>query len=380
MPKSTVNPFPVTGYAGPEYFCDREQETKTLLDALTGGRNVTLISLRRMGKTALIHHLFRQLNARKNILTIYADIMPTAGFKEFTEQLATSLARACPDTSAFGKKVWSWIKSVKPQITFDGYSGLPQITFELSRTGDQQATVQQLFALLQASGKQIIIALDEFQQITQYPETQTEAWLRTETQNLKSVNFIFSGSQQHLLSEMFSSAKRPFYASAQMSVLSKLDIDTYVQFISSKMKSNARVIAEEDIGYMLTWCRVHTYYVQALCSRLFTSGEKILRRETIDHQIEMILKEQEAVFFTFRELLTGPQWSLLRAIAKEGVVYAPMAMDFISKHGLGTPATIKRSLDSLSDREMIYKAFDKNGKGFVQVYDVFLSRWLERQP
>lgn len=380
MDKAIVNPFPVSGYAGAEYFCDRKQETKTLLEALKGERNVTLTSLRRIGKTALIHHLFQQFDSHKNWLTIYADIMPTASFKEFTEQLTTALVQACPDTSPFGKKIWSWIKSIKPQITFDGYSGLPQVGFEFSRTADQQATIQQLFALLQGSGKRIIIALDEFQQITQYPELQTEAWLRSQIQNLKSVNFIFSGSQQQLLSSMFNSAKRPFYASTQMLALSKIDTETYINFISEKMKRASRVMSDDDIAYLLEWCRGHTYYAQTLSSRLFTSGRKIINREAIEHQIEMIFKEQETVFFTYRELLTGPQWSLLRAIAKEGEVFAPMARDFISKYKLGTPATIKRSLDSLSAREMIFTDFDKNGKSFFQVYDVFLSRWLEKQP
>lgn len=380
MNKTIVNPFPVTGYAGPECFCNRERETRTLMEALKGGRNVTLISLRRMGKTALIHHLFHQFASQKKWLTVYVDIMPTASFKEFTEQLATALARACPDTTPIGKRVWSWIKSVKPQITFDGYSGLPQIAFELSKTQDQQSTLQQLFALLQASNKRIIIALDEFQQITQYPESQTEAWLRAQIQNLKSVNFIFSGSQQQLLSGMFNSAKRPFYASAQMLNLSKLEKEIYIRFISQKMQVASRVMPEIDIVYLLDWCRVHTYYVQALCSRLFTSGDRVITRTGIDHQIELILKELDPVFFTYRELLTGPQWSLLRAIAKEGEVYAPMAKDFIGKHKLGIPATIKRSLDALTEREMIYKSFDNKGQSYFQVYDLFLSRWLELQP
>lgn len=42
--KKLANPFIYQGYESPEYFCDREAETKTLISHLKNGRNVTLIS------------------------------------------------------------------------------------------------------------------------------------------------------------------------------------------------------------------------------------------------------------------------------------------------------------------------------------------------
>ena len=47
-------PFLVYGYAGPDYFCDRKEDTQKLISALRNGRNITLMSPRRMGKTGLI--------------------------------------------------------------------------------------------------------------------------------------------------------------------------------------------------------------------------------------------------------------------------------------------------------------------------------------
>lgn len=50
-----INPFFTIGYGGPEYFCDKEAETAKLTETLTNGRNIALISPRRLGKTGLIH-------------------------------------------------------------------------------------------------------------------------------------------------------------------------------------------------------------------------------------------------------------------------------------------------------------------------------------
>ena len=49
------NPFLIVGYQGPEYFCDREKETEVILSALHNGRNITLVSPRRMGKTGFLY-------------------------------------------------------------------------------------------------------------------------------------------------------------------------------------------------------------------------------------------------------------------------------------------------------------------------------------
>ncbi|HNP94729.1 MAG TPA: ATP-binding protein [Cyclobacteriaceae bacterium] len=376
MATKVTTPFPVSGYLGPAYFCDRQEETQELLSALGGGRNVTLFSLRRMGKTALIRHLFHKLSTEKAYQTLYVDIMPTSDLKGFINQLATALVQTFPENTSLGKKMWQWIKSLRPQVSFDPFSGLPQLSLDMVRAEEQQATIRSLFNFLDDSGKKSVIAIDEFQQITRYPEISTEAWLRSEIQSLKNVNFIFCGSQKHLLLEMFNSAKRPFYASTQMLPISTIGKDAYAKFITNHFKKSGTTIDAVEVDYILDWTRQHTFYVQSICNRLYQVGSRKITKEAIQSVIEKIFQENEAVYFTFRELLTGPQWALLKAIAKEGRVFAPTAMAFIQQYDLGSPATVKRSLESLLDKEMIFRESDIEGS-YLQVYDLFLSRWLE---
>lgn len=61
------NPFLIVGYQGPEYFCDREKETEVILSALHNGRNITLVSPRRMGKTGLIKNVFIRYKKRRRM-------------------------------------------------------------------------------------------------------------------------------------------------------------------------------------------------------------------------------------------------------------------------------------------------------------------------
>ena len=89
-----------------------------------------------------------------------------------------------------------------------------------------------------------------------------------------------------------------------------------------------------------------------------------------------ILKENESFFFQYRQLLTPDQWNYLIAIAKEGEVAQITAQKFISKYEIGTPANSRRILKSLITKELILENISKE-KPVYQIYDVFLSRWLE---
>jgi len=54
MKYKITNPFVTGRIHGPDYFCDRQNEITLLFQAISSRRNITLISLRRMGKTGLL--------------------------------------------------------------------------------------------------------------------------------------------------------------------------------------------------------------------------------------------------------------------------------------------------------------------------------------
>ena len=82
MKNIPTNPFLITGYQGPDYFCDREKETASLMSALKNGRNITLISPRRMGKTELIKNVFYYIQKEnKSAACFYLDIFQPRIFR-----------------------------------------------------------------------------------------------------------------------------------------------------------------------------------------------------------------------------------------------------------------------------------------------------------
>jgi AAA+ ATPase superfamily predicted ATPase len=257
-------------------------------------------------------------------------------------------------------------------IQYDPLSGAPAIEFTLDANYQAEHSLDQIFTYMERSGQHIVIALDEFQQITEYKEQNTEALLRTFVQRSKNIRFIFSGSHSSILQAMFRDQGRPFYQSTDIMQLGPIEHEVYSRFIVEKFAEAKKKISIENADRILDWCRHHTYYVQLVCNRLFSKGIKQPDDWYIENLFREILQENQPVYYNYRKLLTGNQWSLLQGIAREKGAKQVMGAEFIRKNELGTPSSVQTALQALQDKEMI---FEEEGRWWV--YDVFLSRWLE---
>ena len=89
------NPFSLVPYTSNEYFCDREEETKTIVEYLLNGSNITLISPRRYGKTGLIYRVFDEMKQKKvDVSTCYVDIYATETLEDFIKVFSEAVIAA----------------------------------------------------------------------------------------------------------------------------------------------------------------------------------------------------------------------------------------------------------------------------------------------
>lgn len=370
-----MNPFLLTTYISPEYFCDRESETKTLLDNIQQQSNTSFFAQRRIGKTALIQQAFYLL-AKKKTICIYLDIYATQNIKEFANQLANSIYQVFPPNKSIGKRFLEAIKLLRPVISIDEMTGSPQLSLDITQEKQFEKTIPQLLQFLDSQQVKTIIAFDEFQQILNYPEKNVGALLRTVIQQLKHVSFIFCGSNQKMMHYIFNSAKRPFYASTKNITLKKIKPELYEKFIKNQFAKTKYKISKEALDLILELTCGHTYYTQRLCHDLYAANQKHINTEIVTQIFYNILLENEGSYFQYRNLLTPSQWKLLKALAQEEKTVQPYAQQFIRTHNLGTPATVKRSLEALLEKEMVY--FDAASESpYYEVYDKFLMRWMQ---
>ena len=327
-----------------------------------------------MGKTALIDHLFFQLQQEKDYSLHYLDLLPTNNLVEFTKVMANAvIGKFEKKPVIILQKLMKAISHLRPKISLDPLTGKPALELDIAGIEEAERTLDYIFEYLGRQDMKIIMAMDEFQQILKYPEKNVEAHLRSLIQKYNNISFIFSGSNKHLLQSIFSDYGRPFYQSSDMMFLERLRYDDYFPFILEKFRNSRIDISESIILNILDWAYGHTFFVQYICNRLYAENIRKISDETLHKVLFELLKEREPVYYNYRNLLTDQQFTLLKAIAKEGNVVQPTSSDFMSKYNLSAASTVQTALQALIDKELIYEEQAK-----YAINDVFLSRWLER--
>ena len=368
------NPFLISGYHSPDYFCDRERETAAILEALHNGRNLTLIAPRRMGKTGLIRHAFFHLKEQHpDIVTLYMDIYSTQSLGDFVRLFAHSVLGKLDSVPQKAlNRIGTFIRSCRPVFTFDELTGIPKVTIDHSPS-EEESTLKEIFDYLGSSEKRCYIAIDEFQQITEYPEKGVEALLRSYIQFLPNVNFIFAGSKQHVMQEKFTSSKKPFYQSTQLLTIDTINRKEYAAFAMEYFSKQHTQLPQEIFEVIYAKFDGHTWYVQNLLNRLYGYNQDV-DLELVTYATEQIIAEQSYSYAGLLKAYSAGNVRLLKAIACEGCVKEVLSGEFISKHKLRAASSVSSSLKKLVDHELVYQTTN----GYI-IYDRFMGEWLRMQ-
>jgi len=372
-----VNPFVIKSYESKEFFCDREEELQLMLQNCINKTDMTLVSRRRMGKTGLVFRLFDELNStHPEIFTVYLDIFISRNLDDFIKLFAEAAVKAFPTKTKIGERLMSFIKSLRPQVTYDSITGEPQFQIAYHNESEKEYTLRSLFELLSSQNVHIVFAIDEFQQIREYPEQNMEAMLRTYMQRCNNVTFIFSGSRKHLMTDIFTNARKPFYSSTSFVSIDKISATNYSDFICKQFSAHKRKITDDAVNFILEWTQRHTYYTQFLCHTIYANGQKNIDIPEVKKACGQVLSQREPVYLQYRKMLTDKQWDFLIAVAKEGSVRQITAADFLKRYKIGGASVSKRLVESLCEKELLNAEVSLDGIDY-SVDDVFFSRWLE---
>jgi len=371
-----MNPFIVTGKIDPEYFCDRVQESARLIKSVTNGNNLVIISPRRMGKTGLIRFCYDKPEIADEYYTFFIDILHTSSLREFTYLLGREIYETLlPRSRKMAGLFIQTIKSINGKFGFDPITGMPTFNVELGDIDRPEYTLDEIFQYLAHADKPSIVAIDEFQQIAKYPEKNIEAQLRTHIQKLRNCNFIFAGSERHMMQEMFTSAARPFYHSADMLELKAIVPEIYIPFIVGHFEKRNRRIAPADVERVYNLFKGHTYYVQKTFNEAFADtpeGDECTL-ETLRAAIYNMIASNDTIFREILSNIPEKQKELLYAIAKEGEAERITSAAFIKRHSLTSASSVQSAMKKLLEKDIITEI----NKVF-SVTDKLFAMWINR--
>ena len=374
------NPFYITGMIPDRFFCDREKETQWLVRTLENKAHVLLTSPRRMGKTQLIYHTYNQPSIRNKYYTFYTDIYPTTSLHELVLFLGREIYSALvPKGRAALDFFLSTIRSLAGSFSYDPISGIPSFNVKLGDIHTPELTLQEIFNYLENADKPCIFAIDEFQQIAYYPEKNVEALLRSYIQRMNNCCFIYAGSNRHILENMFHSAAKPFYNSAQQLFLDRIPRNVYCSFAINQFKNAGRELSAEAAGFAYDMFEGHTYYVHNLYHNAFAYRDecKALDIGDITLTLSEILEEKGRTYSDLMNKLNYQQKETLVAIAKEGKATGVTSVAFVKKHSLKSPSSVQYAITNLLDAQLLTYESEGRKKSY-SLADRFLREWICR--
>ena len=372
-----INPFVVTGKIPPQYFCDRVEESKQLEKALCNQMNVVLTSSRRMGKTSLVDFVFDSPTIKDNYITISIDILHTTTFREFILTFGTAVFDCVAARSEKWRKQFvTFLKSLSASFGYDAASNLPTFDIKIGDVQQPEYTLQEIFKYLESIDKRCLIVIDEFQQITYYPEKNVEALMRTHIQKLSNSNFVFSGSQRRLMEEMFFSTKRPFYQSAKSIRLEPIDKDIYMDFAVKNFKESGKEIEKEAFAHIYDTFQGVTLYIQRILKDAYAETQKgeTCDVETAKRLIEEYIDENDSRLREQLSFITETQKELLYAVHEARQASGITSMEFTKKYRLRSPSSSQSAALKLLEYDMITRK-----EKFYSISDPLLSLWLDRR-
>lgn len=370
-----INPFIVTGSIPAAYFCDRVEESKVLSQAMLNQMNVVITSPRRMGKTALVDFVFHQQEIYNDYFTIQVDILHTTCFKEFIYALGTAVYDKIATKSDKMRCLFiTTLRSLSASFGYDPIQNTPTFDVKLGDINMPDYTIREIFDFIEQADKRCFVVIDEFQQITKYPEKNIEAILRSYIQKSSNANFVFAGSQRTILEEMFLSSRRPFFQSAKLIQLEAIQLPIYQKFAIRHFHEAGKDIQPKAIAIAYHALRGVTLYIQHIMKDAYamTPQGETCDSALVEQLINDFVAEND---YRIRELLayiSEPQKEVLYAIHEEGTAKSISSSAFTKKHRLKSPSATQSAVTKLLEDDVI----TRNEKTY-SVADPLLAIWLD---
>ena len=372
--KLLSNPFVIGKYVDKDYFCDREKESEMLVHHIVNGRHVAIMSERRLGKTGLIEHVFAN-SLPDGYEPFLIDIYTCKNLREMVYLLASEVFKKIARKQSMLERLMRMVRSLKTTISYEVVTGFPEISFGLGEIQQPEVTLDEILGYLESSDAVCIVAIDEFQKIAGFEEENVEALLRTKIQHLKKTQFIFAGSERHLLEGIFSNPARPFYNSVVFMQLLPIEVGVYVKFCQQLFLKYEKSVSPALVERLYECFQGITWYLQLSMNEAFTMAERggCVDEEAYDQILNHLVDSKRFTFEDRYASLTEKQKTVLMAIASEFPNQVTLtSQNFITRYNLKTSSSVQTAVKGLVEKGIL-----SDNHGVRRPTDLLFMLWLK---
>ena len=375
MKQQLVNPFQFGVVIDDTAFCNRKEEISYLKNQINNGYSTWLFSPRRFGKTSLVEKVFRET---KSATCIFVDLYNIKAIDDFSRKYSSIIAKALfnwkDEIRKLTKNLSDSFVNLSPGVSFDEF-GHPSFSLNVNKV-EQQADLETILEIPNRistqRGQRICIAFDEFQEIKRIDPFLLN-WMRSSFQRHSNISYIFSGSKQSMMEDIFASSSSPFYEFAVKMSLSVISKNELSNFIKEKFTSYQFPIKDHTIHNILQKSDCQPHYTQFFASVVFdlvSNGYDQDAEDFSETWLNKVMLAQIDIFQDIYDQLTNSQRSVLQAISKitEIGIYSDEAR---KKYRLPVSSTLNVALKALQKKSLIYKTGDN-----YKLSNPVLREWL----
>jgi hypothetical protein len=373
--EKTVNPFQFGVVIDDSAFCNRKSEIAFLKKQIKNGYSTWLFSPRRFGKTSLVEKVFRET---ESATCIFIDLYNIKSIDDFSRKYSGILAKELfnwkDDIRKLTKRLSDSFTNLSPGVSFDEF-GNPSFSLNVNKIEQQVdiETILEIPHMISIQRKQkICIAFDEFQEIKRIDPFLLN-WMRSSFQRHQGISYIFSGSKQSMMEDIFASTHSPFYEFAVKMNLSVINKNELFNFIKEKFTDHQLPINDYTIHTILEKSDCQPHYTQFFASVVFdlvSSGYDQDAENFTYTWLNRVMYSQADIFQDIYDQLTNTQRSALQALSKirDIGIYSDEARN---RYGLPVSSSLNEALKALQKKALIYKSGDEH-----KFSNPILREWL----
>ena len=360
---------------GGSNFTDRTKESHRLKMNFENGLNVVLISPRRMGKTSLVKHV-QEIVDKSLIQTIYIDIFDCRSEYDFYNKFAEALLKQTANKMELAiENIKRFLVRLTPKVAFS-----PDLTSEYSFSlgiTPKEYSPEEILALPELLakhiGKHIVVCIDEFQQIGEWPDSiYVQKRMRGVWQHQQHVSYCLFGSRQHMMTNIFQNKRMPFYQFGEPNYLQPIPTADWIPFIQSKFAEKDLTISEEYVTKICEIVRNQSSYVQQLAWNVMINTQEEVTEKEIEQGVSDLLAQCTPLFIEQLNPLTTYQMNFLRAI-NNGQHDQWTSQEVMGKYNLGTKSNIAKMQTLLLEKDFIERREDG-----LYLSDPVMELWLKQ--
>lgn len=358
-------------------FTDREEERERLKRNFRSSLNTVLISPRRWGKSSLVSQVCDDLVASdKNIRACVVDLFNVDTEEAFYQKLAEAVVAA--SSTKFEERAKLVARFFRQIIPVIGFSPTPSEQIELrmdwkevKKNPDEILDLAERIAV--EKKLRFVVCIDEFQNIAQFEDPlRFQKKLRAHWQLHQSVAYCLYGSKRHMMLDVFTSPKMPFYKFGDLVLLEKIKEADWVGFICARFKKTGKKIAAGVAAEIARAAENHPYYVQQLAQLTWLRTDREATSETVEAALKGLINQLDLLFQNVTDALTSPQRNFLHALLNG--VTAFNAKENLDKYQYGTSGNVRRIKEALLTKEIV----DMPRASEINILDPIYSHWLRR--